>query len=185
MQCNGFRTIAIVLACGAALAAQAPPPRQTPLDKDKDLVGQVVTRHLRINLRFAEPAVTPGAQATLVAEVLPAARMHVYAPGQQNYISVELKLAPSPSYKPAPPAFPAAKSLYLEAIRETVQVYDAPFQITQVVTLADTADLRRRAAARETLAIAGTFRYQACDDTVCYRPETTPISWKVPLARAK
>ena len=183
MQFHGLRTIAAVFASAAALAAQAPSARQS--EPDKDLVGQAVTRHLRINLRFAETGVTPGAPATLVAEVLPAPRMHVYAPGQQNYISVELKLASSPHYKPAPPAFPAAKSLYLEAIRETVQVYDAPFRITQVVTLADTPDLRRRAAARETLAIAGTLRYQACDDAVCYRPETTPISWKVALVRAK
>ena len=195
--------IVATLACGGALAVAgsregagvrtgasdpdaaqqtASPPRA---DQDAYLVGQAVTRHLRINLRVGQPAAAPGTRATLVAEVVPAARMHVYSPGQQNYISVELKLAASPSYKPAPPVFPEPKSLYLEAIRETVQVYDAPFRITQVVTLADTPDLRRRASGREALAIAGTFRYQACDDTVCYRPETTPLTWKVALARGK
>jgi hypothetical protein len=202
---RGLWSLAILatLACGGGLAAagsrdavgdtarvsaaggaeQAAPPQRA--DQDADLVGQAVTRHLRINLRLGEPAAVPGTRATLVAEVVPAARMHVYAPGQQSYISVELKLAASPNYKPAPPVFPAATSLYLEAIRETVQVYDAPFRITQIVTLADTPDLRRRAAARDALAIAGTLRYQACDDAVCYRPETTPLTWKVALARGK
>ncbi len=27
------------------------------------------------------------------------------------------------------------------------------------------------------LVIGGSFRYQACDDAVCYPPETVPVSW--------
>src|SRR5262245_611489 len=99
MQLHGLRTIAVVFACGAALAAQSQPARQAEPDQDRDLVGQAVTRHLRINLRFAEPSAAPGAPATLVAEVVPAPQMHVYAPGQKSYISVELKLAASSNYK--------------------------------------------------------------------------------------
>jgi hypothetical protein len=44
-----------------------------------------------------------------------------------------------------------------------------------------TISLRQRAAARETLTILGQLRYQACDDAVCYRPETLPIAWTVEL----
>ncbi len=41
-------------------------------------------------------------------------------------------------------------------------------------------------ARRETLTITGTLHYQACDDTVCYRPVDVPVTWTIklePLAR--
>ena len=41
--------------------------------------------------------------------------------------------------------FPPPKALYLEPIKTTVQVFDAPFRITQVITLARTPALQRRA----------------------------------------
>jgi hypothetical protein len=185
------------LGCAAVLAAAAPRAgssaavgtglaQSTPLrPQDPDVVGQVETRHLRVNLRLGQPKAPIGARATLVAEVVPKTRMHVYAPGQPGYVSVELKLAASTDYKAAPPVFPAAKQLYLEPIKETVSVYDAAFRITQPITLTETPELRRRVAAREPLTIAGTLRYQACDDAVCYRPETTPLTWTVPLASGK
>ena len=38
-----------------------------------------------------------------------------------------------------------------------------------------------------TLTIKGTLRYQACDDKVCYLPQSIPLSWTVglrPLAQS-
>jgi hypothetical protein len=32
------------------------------------------------------------------------------------------------------------------------------------------------------LSITGELEYQACDDKVCYRPETIPVEWKVTLS---
>ena len=53
--------------------------------------------------------------------------------------------------------------------------------MTHEITLALTPDLRRRATARETLTIEGGLAYQACDDAVCYRPDTIPLAWRVTL----
>jgi hypothetical protein len=38
------------------------------------------------------------------------------------------------------------------------------------------------------LTIAGTFAYQACDDKVCFLPQTVPLSWTIgvkPLDRER
>jgi hypothetical protein len=72
---------------------------------------------------------------------------------------------------------------YYAPLRETVKVYDKPFRISQDVTLAATADLRRRAAAGEPLTITATLDYQACDDRVCYRPDSLTLTWTIPLQR--
>jgi hypothetical protein len=32
-----------------------------------------------------------------------------------------------------------------------------------------------------TLTIAGTLSYQACDDKICFTPQSTPLSWTVHL----
>ena len=40
----------------------------------------------------------------------------------------------------------------------------------------------------KTIEIAGEFRYQACDDHICYLPEAIPVKWQVqvtPLDRQR
>ena len=169
----------------AAGRLQSPAATIKPPADDLPLVGESVARYLRVRLRRAAVASAPGARVTLVADIVPGPKMHVYAPGQREYISIELTIPDSPDYKAAPPAFPAAKALYLEPIKTTVQVFDAPFRITQVITLARTPELQRRAASGESLTVIGTLKYQACDDLVCYRPDTAKLSWPVPLGRGK
>jgi len=57
----------------------------------------------------------------------------------------------------------------------------------QDVTLAVTRAMRERAGgAGASITITGTLRYQACDDKVCYMPQSLPVSWTIgvkPLAR--
>ena len=83
--------------------------------------------------------------------------------------------------KEAKPIFPKASDYYFEPLKETFKVFDAPFRIRQDITIASTPELRRRAAAKESLTLTGTLRYQACDDQVCYRPDTIKVSWTVGL----
>ena len=61
-------------------------------------------------------------------------------------------------------------------------MYDKPVRVLQDVTLGLSADLRKRATAKETLVITGSLTYQACDDKVCYLKETVPVSWTVTLS---
>jgi hypothetical protein len=120
-----------------------------------------------------------------VADITPGPKMHVYAPEQSGYIPVALKLAVSTDFAGQPPKFPPATSFYYEPLKETVKVYDKPFRIQQDVTIARTPDVLKRAQAGEPLTISGTLSYQACDDAVCYRPDSVPVTWTITLARSK
>lgn len=145
----------------------------------------LTTRYLKVRLGPADPvamAAAPGQRLTLTLDVTPGPKMHVYAPGQKEYIPIAIELDASKDFKAAPAKFPASVPYFFAPANVTVNVYNKPFQITQAITLATTPVLRRRAAARETLTITGTLKYQACDDLVCYRPDALPLSWKVGLA---
>lgn len=51
-----------------------------------------------------------------------------------------------------------------------------------VAALSPTPEMRARATRGEVLTVSGELEYQACDDKVCYRPETIPVEWKVTLS---
>lgn len=150
-------------------------------------VREIAGGQARFRISVSDATVAPGQRLTLRIDVTPGRGMHVYAPGQQGYIPIALTLAASPDVRVVHPmTYPAAGTYYFAPLKETVKVYEQPFRLTQDVTLALTPALRQRANAGETLRLAGSLEYQACDDKVCYRPETVPVEWTmklVPLGR--
>jgi AhpC/TSA family protein/cytochrome c biogenesis DsbD-like protein len=145
------------------------------------------TVHLAIVTSSSDKAVAPGTRFSLLMDVTPKPRMHVYAPGQKNYIPISITLEPDEALKVHPAVYPQGEWYLFPALNERQLVYSKPFRIVQDVTVALTPALRRRAAeSGATLTIKGTIRYQACDDKVCYIPKDIPASWTValrPLAR--
>jgi len=97
--------------------------------------------------------------------------MHVYAPGNADYIPITVKLNPVPEIKTGKLAYP--KSEVVTLADEKVSVFQKPFRLTQDVTL------DKSAKPGSTVAVAGTVNFQACDDRVCYPPENAPVSWTV------
>jgi len=143
---------------------------------------RVTGKQITARVGTSDAEVSPGKRLTLIVDVTPGPKMHVYSPGQEGYIPIAMTLDESADYRVARPAvFPPPGTYYFAPLKETVKVYDAPFRITQDVTLALTRELRQRASARETLTIRGTLDYQACDDAVCYRPDSIPLAWTVTL----
>ena len=142
-----------------------------------DIAGGQLTATLGVS----DATVAPGGRVTLIIDLKPKPKMHVYAPGQPGYIPLTVTLDPTPDVKPQPPRFPPPGTYYFAPLKETVKVYDRPMRVTQEITLGLSQDLRRRAAAKETLAITGSLAYQACDDKVCYRSETLPLAWSLSL----
>jgi DsbC/DsbD-like thiol-disulfide interchange protein len=156
----------------AALQASGPAPAGA-----RDVAG----RYLAARVYATNAVAAPGQRFTLIVDVTPGPKMHVYAPGQQGYIPVAVTIAPSADFKLGPVTFPPPKSYFFAPLKETVSVFDRPFRIAQDITLALTPALRKRATARETLSISGTLDYQACDDAVCYRPDSVPLTWTITL----
>jgi hypothetical protein len=151
------------------------------------LVAPVVaaqeTAHLKVATSTSAPNAAPGKTVALLLDVTPKPKMHVYAPGQDGFITVTLTLDADPAFSTGKAKFPPAEKITIPVINETQLVYAKPFRISQNVTLAATSANKKRAADGGTIEVKGTLRYQACDDTICYRPATVPVTWAVKVSQ--
>jgi AhpC/TSA family protein/cytochrome c biogenesis DsbD-like protein len=167
-------------ASGASLTGT--PVGQQPGADRKD------TPHLTLTTSSSDAVVAPGTRFSLWVDITPKPKMHVYAPEQKDYIPIEISLETDEAFKVFPPLFPKGEKFFFAPLKETQLVFSKPFRIAQDVTVSLSAPVRQRAAAAgATLTIKGTLRYQACDDKVCYLPQSIPLSWTVglrPLAQS-
>ena len=112
-----------------------------------------------------------GAKLVLFVDVTPKPNIHVYAPGSNDYIPITVKLNPQAEVKVGKVAYP--KSEMMTFADEKVPVFQKPFRLTQDITL------DKSAKSGSTVTVSGTVNYQACDDRVCYPPESASVSWMV------
>jgi DsbC/DsbD-like thiol-disulfide interchange protein len=156
------------------VAALAQPPA---ISRRPDPAREVTeTKHLTVTTSASTLSAAPGGSATLFVDVAPKARMHVYAPDQKAYIPVTLTLDTRGGFHATAPKFPPSEKLFFEPLQETQRVYSKPFRIVQPVTLS-------RDAPGASITVAGTVRYQACDDAICYMPQNVPVSWTIAVKR--
>lgn len=136
--------------------------------------------HLTIGFSQSDFAVVPGSRFNLVAGVELPPDVHVYAPGVKGYKPIQLELHSSPEVELTPPAYPASKVLYLEAIKEQVPVFEGKFRIAFDAKISANPDfIKSLGVAGKTLSIAGRLLYQACDKTTCYLPTSIPVNWQI------
>jgi DsbC/DsbD-like thiol-disulfide interchange protein len=140
------------------------------------LFGQLLTPapkpgHATILSSPAEVNGAAGAKLALFVDVTPKPGIHVYAPGSKDYIPITVKLNPQAEVKLGKVAYP--KSEMMSFADEKVPVFQKPFRLTQDITL------DKSAKPGSTVTVSGTVSYQACDDRVCYPPESAPVSWTV------
>jgi len=136
------------------------------------------TPHLKLSLSASDAEARPGTRVTLALEIELKRGMHVYAPGVEGgYIPIAWSMAESKGWRAEAVAWPPSKKLRLEAIKETVPVYDGKLRLGRDVTIGQNRDLAPLLGADRKLEVSGTFRYQACDDKECYPPQTIPLRW--------
>jgi DsbC/DsbD-like thiol-disulfide interchange protein len=174
-------SLAVVVAAAVALGPQAHLPRE----RESHELPQHETAHLTIATSATVATAAPGQKVTLQIDVTPKPKMHVYAPGQEGYIPISLKLEPDPAFTAPKAKFPAGEKFFMKALNETQLVYAKPFRITQELKLAESPELTARAADGRPLTVKGTVRYQACDDAICYLPATVPVEWSIKLSPAR
>jgi hypothetical protein len=141
------------------------------------------TKHLRIITTASTLVARPGHRVVLSLEINLKPKMHVYAPGVQGYIPIEWKLEDSAAGKLQPATYPASEMLHLEAIGETVPVYRGRVIIKREITFGQEAALTPLVNPAGELMLKGSFRYQACDDRVCYVPQIVPLEWRFHFER--
>jgi len=84
--------------------------------------------------------------------------------------------------------FPKAEVYFFKPLNEHVPVYQRPFRIVQDVMLDPSRDGIAALKDVTTLTLTGTLEYQACDDKMCFAPESIPLSWTIgvtPLDRER
>lgn len=146
--------------------------------------GGTVARspRLTVTARATGGSLAMGRRVTLIADLELPARMHVYAPGVRGYKPLEWNISPAPAFTVEPARFPDPRMLHLPAIGETVPVYEKRLRLTRDIVAAVGKDARAIASGGN-LEIAGELRFQACDDTQCYLPETVPLVWTFRLEK--
>jgi DsbC/DsbD-like thiol-disulfide interchange protein len=162
-----MRTVLLVLLCSTGLHAQNAPSLQFR-------GSQPLSKHVAI----ATPPVAgtaPGEQVPLTVEMTPNPGIHVYAPGAKDYLPVKLTLKPQAEAAAGKLTYPKSEMVHFEVLNETVPVYRKPFTLRQDVTL------KKSLKPGSTVTVAGTLEFQACDDQVCFVPESVPVSWTVAI----
>ena len=132
--------------------------------------------------------VTPSSSATVVRggqhillslDLMLGRGLHAYAPGApEEFITVSWKLTDSPAWKAAAPQWPKPEMGKLYGYDEPIPNYTGLFRATRELTIASQQALAKIASSGE-LQITGEFRYQACNDRVCFPPETIPVTRKL------
>ena len=140
--------------------------------------ASVETKHLRLSSSASTDVVRSGQRIALTLDIELKPGMHVYAPGVEGgYIPIDWSLASSDAIIAHELTAPPSQKLHLAAINETVPVYQGNFRLVRDITLAKDAKMKTLLSPAGELTVEGSFRYQACDDRMCYVPQTVPLKW--------
>jgi DsbC/DsbD-like thiol-disulfide interchange protein len=162
-----MRTMFFAILCSTALAAQNAPSLQFR-------GTQPLSKHVAITTPPIA-ATSAGEKVSLSVEMSPNPGIHVYAPGAKDYLPVKVTLKPQAEITVGKLTYPKSEMVHFEALNETVPVYRKPFTLLQDVTL------KKSLKPGATVTLAGTLEFQACNDQVCFVPESVPVSWTVPI----
>jgi hypothetical protein len=86
---------------------------------------------------------------------------------------VKVTFKPQADVRVGKTVYPKSETMFFAPLNETVPVYQKAFRLAQDVTLG------KSLKAGSTVTLAGTLEFQACDDQVCFVPESVPVSWTV------
>ena len=146
--------------------------------------SEVETRHLKLVAWASDSTVQPGNRILLGLDIELNPGMHVYSPGVEGgYIPMEWKIADSSGWLAHPAEHPPSRKLHLPAIRETVPVYEGRFRLTRDLTIGQSQEIRPVTGSGSELVVEGSLRYQACDEKMCYPPQTVPLRWTFGVER--
>jgi hypothetical protein len=137
--------------------------------------------HLSLTTFASDQVAAPGTHFSLVIDVSPGKHVHVYAPGAVGYKPIALSLQAQPGLLVRGTQFPTADDFLFKPLNEHVNVYQRQFRIVQDVAIDAAPEAAVALKDRTSLTINAVLEYQACDDKVCFVPESVPLSWTVAL----
>jgi peroxiredoxin len=148
----------------------------------EEVTDTVDAPHLQLSMEQSDRMAVPGNLVTLTAEVRLPPDVHVYAPGTKGYKTVKLTIEPLPDFELRQANYPAAKILYLPAIKERVPVFEGSFRIRQELKVNSMAEFSGALGADgKKVTVKGTLDYQACDSKICFLPASVPVEWQLQI----
>jgi hypothetical protein len=142
---------------------------------------RIAARNLTMTTYVTDAVAAPGTHFSLVVDVAPGPRVHVYAPGVAGYKPIAVDVQPQPGLVVRAPQFPKAEDYFFKPLNEHVLVYQRPFRIVQDLEIDPSPQAAAALKDKTEMAIAGTLTYQACDDKVCFTPQSVPLRWTIGL----
>ena len=114
---------------------------------------------------------------TIAATPIPG--VHVYSPGNAEYNAVTVTLMPVPGLTAGTPNYPKGETYFFAPLKQVVTVYSKPFVVT--IPLTATAAFAKSRPAGDAIELKGSVDYQACDDKICFPPQSLPFTVSVPV----
>ena len=141
------------------------------------------TAHLKFTAYPSNTSVTVGTRFSLALDVTPGPKMHVYAPGaeEKGYHVIGFNLDQPEIARIEPVSYPESEVYYFEPLDEHVPVYQEKITILQEVVMNGDARAEEVMSTMDALTLTGTLDYQACDDAICFLPQSIPVSFTVDL----
>jgi peroxiredoxin len=137
--------------------------------------------HVDVTSYPSDAAVAAGNRFAVVVHVEPHAGVHVYAPGAAGYRVIALTMTPAPFVRVLPPTYPNSEIYFFKPLNERVPVFQKPFTLVQQLVLEGTPAAQAALKGKESLTLAGSLEYQACDDKTCFNPIALPLTWTIGL----
>ena len=149
--------------------------------------GQAFRRNqpprMSVEVRVSGPISKVPQTIELTLAATPLAGIHVYSPGNAEYNAVAVTLMPVEGLRAGAPVFPAGETYFFAPLKQVVTVYSKPFVVRVPVTVG--AAFAKTRAPGETVELKGSVEYQACDDKICFPPQSLPFSVQVPVKLAR
>ena len=141
----------------------------------------IAAPHVALTSYLTDQTAAPGTHFSAVVDATPSARVHVYAPGVSGYIPVAITIDPQPGLVVREAQFPKADDFFFKPLHEHVAVYQRRFRIVQDLEIDPGPASAAALTGMPHMTIRGAFRYQACDERVCFNPQSVPLTWTIAL----
>lgn len=142
---------------------------------------KVSTAHLDVTTYPSAAAIAPGDRFSVVLEIEPHSKIHVYAPGAKGYRAISLAIDSNPQVRALQLQYPASEIYFFKPLNERVPVFQKPFRLVQELVIEGTPQAQAALRGKENITVRGTLEYQACNDKECFNPTSVPLSWTMNL----
>jgi len=135
--------------------------------------------HLEIASYLTDQVAAPGTRFSVVLDIKPGRRIHVYARGVADYKPIALTIQPQPGLIVKTLQYPKSEEYFFRPLNERVPVYRKPFSLVQDMTLDPSREAAPILRGLKTMTITARLDYQACDDKLCFPLESVPLTWTI------